>query len=105
MATWTPTIPAGGSAIIPNFATVQGNNKQAKNTMTNLVSLPSNSLHCLTAPRAVIELVKPTAGRFAMLLAVYLPGQTKQGDRFTVRLQQRNERGIVGGASVVVVAG
>ena len=51
VATWTPTIPAGGSAIIPNFATVQGNNKQAKNTMTNLVSLPSNSLHCLTAPQ------------------------------------------------------
>ena len=47
-ATWTPTSPAGGSAIIMNFATVQGNNKQAKNTMTNLVSLPSNSLHCLS---------------------------------------------------------
>jgi hypothetical protein len=48
IATYTPTIPAGGQAVVMTFATVGGNNKQAKNTVTNVVALPSNSLFCLS---------------------------------------------------------
>ena len=46
--TYTPTIPGNGSVVIMTFATVQGNNKQAKNTVQNVVGLPSNTLTCLT---------------------------------------------------------
>ncbi len=48
VATYTPTIPAGGSVIVMTFATVQGNNKQAKNAVENVVSLPSVALKCLS---------------------------------------------------------
>jgi hypothetical protein len=48
IVTYAPTIPANGTVIIMTMATVQGNNKQTKNTVTNLVTLPSNTLTCLT---------------------------------------------------------
>ncbi len=48
IVTYNPTIPAGGSVIIMTFTSVQGNFKQAKNAMENLISLPSPALHCLS---------------------------------------------------------
>jgi hypothetical protein len=46
--TFAPTIAPGASAIVMTFVTVQGNKKQVKNTVTNLVDLPSGSLACLS---------------------------------------------------------
>jgi hypothetical protein len=46
--TYTPTIPPGGSVVIMTLTTVQGNFKQAKNEVTNLVALPSDTLTCMT---------------------------------------------------------
>lgn len=46
--TYNPTIPANGSVIILTLATVQGNFKEAKNTVENLVDLPSSTLKCMT---------------------------------------------------------
>ncbi len=48
IVTYTPTIPAGGSVIIMTFATVQGNFKQAKKAVENLVDLPTPTLNCMT---------------------------------------------------------
>ncbi len=48
IATYMPTIPAGGTAIIMTFASVQGNFKQAKNAMEDLVDLPTPTLNCMT---------------------------------------------------------
>jgi hypothetical protein len=50
IATYTPTIPAGGSVVVMTFVTVQGNKKQVKNTVQNLVSnpLPSNAIKCMS---------------------------------------------------------
>jgi hypothetical protein len=48
IVTYNPTIPAGGSAIIMTFTSVQGNFKQAKSTMENLIDLPSPTLHCMS---------------------------------------------------------
>ena len=47
IVTYNPTIPAGGSAIIMTFTSVQGNFKQAKSTMENLIDLPSATLNCM----------------------------------------------------------
>jgi hypothetical protein len=47
-ATYIPTIPAGGTVIIMTMATVQGNFKQAKNTTSNIVTLPSNTIQCMS---------------------------------------------------------
>ncbi|MCW5893132.1 MAG: hypothetical protein KIT14_21670 [bacterium] len=46
--TWTPTIAAGGTAIVMTFSTVQGSSKQAKNTVENLVDLDAKSINCLS---------------------------------------------------------
>ena len=48
IATYTPTIAPGASAIVMTFTTVQGNNKQAKNTMENVVGLPSKAITCVS---------------------------------------------------------
>jgi hypothetical protein len=48
IVTFAPTIPAGGTAIIMTFTTVQGNLKNAKNTAENVVALPSKSLKCMS---------------------------------------------------------
>jgi hypothetical protein len=48
VATYTPTIPAGGSVIIMTLTTVQGNFKQAKSTVENLVGLPSDTIKCMS---------------------------------------------------------
>jgi len=44
------TIPAGGTAIVMTFVTVQGKNKQAKSTCENIVTdpLPSNAIKCMS---------------------------------------------------------
>jgi hypothetical protein len=47
IATYTPTIPAGGTAIIMTLASVQGNFKQAKNAAENLIGLPTPTLNCM----------------------------------------------------------
>jgi len=46
--TYTPTIPAGGTAIIMTFATVQGSSKEAMKTVENVVGLPANAVTCLS---------------------------------------------------------
>lgn len=63
VATYTPTIPAGGSAIVMTFATVQGNNKQAKNAVENVVALPSVALKCMSEEQLsqVVNFPKITA--------------------------------------------
>jgi hypothetical protein len=48
VVTYTPTIPAGGSVVIMTLTTVQGNFKQAKNTVENLVGLPSDTIKCMS---------------------------------------------------------
>lgn len=50
IATYTPTIQPGQSAIVMTFVTVQGNNKQVKNTVEGLVAnpLPSKAIKCMT---------------------------------------------------------
>ncbi len=48
IATYRPTIPAGGSAVILTLATVQGNFKHAKKQIENLVDLPSSALRCMS---------------------------------------------------------
>jgi hypothetical protein len=47
-ATYHVTIAPGASAIILTFVTVQGQTKQAKNKASNLVTLPSKAVTCLT---------------------------------------------------------
>ncbi len=46
--TFTPTIAPGQSAIVMTFATVQGNTKQAKSKMENLLGLPSIAIKCMS---------------------------------------------------------
>lgn len=46
--TFTPTIEPGTSAIVMTFATVQGNTKQAKSKMENLIGLPSIAIKCMS---------------------------------------------------------
>ncbi len=46
--TYQPTIQPGASAIVLTYSTVQGNSKQAKQTMQDLVSLPSKAIQCMT---------------------------------------------------------
>jgi hypothetical protein len=48
IATYTPTLEPGQTAIIMTFATVQGNNKQTKQTMERVVTLPAKAVHCLS---------------------------------------------------------
>jgi hypothetical protein len=48
IATYTPTIEPGATVIVMTFVSVQGNNKQVKNTMENVVSLPSKAIACLS---------------------------------------------------------
>jgi hypothetical protein len=48
IVTYNPTIPPGGTVIIMTFTSVQGNFKQAKSTMENLISLPSPTLNCMS---------------------------------------------------------
>jgi hypothetical protein len=48
IVTYNPTIPAGGSVIIMTLTTVQGNFKEAKSTVENLIDLPSSTLHCMS---------------------------------------------------------
>jgi hypothetical protein len=48
IATYTPTIPAGGSVIVMTLTSVQGNFKQAKSTAENLVALPSDTIQCMS---------------------------------------------------------
>src|SRR5579871_759536 len=45
---YAPTIPAGGTAIVMTFVTVQGNNKDAKKTVEDVATLPSTALNCLS---------------------------------------------------------
>ena len=57
------------------------------------------------APRAVVELVLPRAGRFALQLAVSLPATAGKGEKFFVRVSQRSRsRGVTGGATLAFVA-
>jgi hypothetical protein len=48
--TFAPTIPAGGTAIIMTFVTVQGSANQAKTTASNLVAtpIPSDAINCMS---------------------------------------------------------
>jgi hypothetical protein len=46
--TYQPTIQPGASAIILTYSSVQGNTKQAKKAMQDLVSLPSTAITCMT---------------------------------------------------------
>ena len=48
IATYNPTIQPGGSAIIMTFVTVQGSSKEVKNTVENIVTLPSSTVKCMT---------------------------------------------------------
>lgn len=48
IATFAPTIQPGESAIVMTFVTVQGNNKQAKKSMENVVTLPSSAIYCMS---------------------------------------------------------
>ncbi len=50
IATYYPTIQPGQTVIVMTFVTVQGNNKQVKNTVENLVAnpLPSKAIKCMT---------------------------------------------------------
>jgi hypothetical protein len=48
VVTYTPTIPAGGSVIVMTLTSVQGNFKQAKSTVENLVTLPSDTIKCMS---------------------------------------------------------
>src|SRR5262249_10570634 len=45
---YTPSLEPGASAIVMTFVTVQGNKKQAKKTVRNLVTLPPKAITCLT---------------------------------------------------------
>jgi hypothetical protein len=47
-AVFTPTIQPGQSAIVMTFATVQGNNGDAKNAISNVIGLPSGALQCMS---------------------------------------------------------
>jgi hypothetical protein len=47
---YTPSLEPGASAIVMTFVTVQGNKKQAKRTVQNLVTLPAKAIACLTQP-------------------------------------------------------
>jgi hypothetical protein len=47
-AVFTPTIQPGQSAIIMTFATVQGNNNDAKNAISKVIGLPSGAIQCIT---------------------------------------------------------
>ena len=47
IATYTPTLQPGQSVVIMTFVTVQGNNKQAKKAMENVVTLPSSAINCI----------------------------------------------------------
>ncbi len=46
--TYSPTIQPGQSAIVLTFVTVQGNTKQARNTVENLVTLPAKAIYCMS---------------------------------------------------------
>jgi hypothetical protein len=46
--TYSPTIQPGHSAIILTYTTVQGNTKQARNTVQNVVDLPAKAIFCLS---------------------------------------------------------
>ena len=46
--TYRPTIAPGASVIIMTFTTVQGKAKQAKQTVSNLVTLPANAIKCMS---------------------------------------------------------
>ena len=46
--TYRPTIAPGQSVIIMTFTTVQGKAKQAKQTASSLVSLPSSAIKCMS---------------------------------------------------------
>ncbi len=46
--TYRPTIEPGRSAIILTYVTVQGNTKQAKNTVKNLIDLPAKGIFCMS---------------------------------------------------------
>jgi hypothetical protein len=48
IATYTPTIQPGQSVSVLTFVTVEGNNKQAKQAMQNVVALPSSAITCLS---------------------------------------------------------
>jgi hypothetical protein len=48
IATFTPTIPPGATIIVMTFVTVEGNNKMAKQSMQNAVTLPSTAVACLS---------------------------------------------------------
>lgn len=48
--TYTPTIPAGGTAIVMTFVTVQGKSSAAKNTVEDIVTtpLPAQAITCMS---------------------------------------------------------
>ncbi len=46
--TYSPLIQPGASAILLTFVTVQGNTKNAKSTVQNLVTLPAKAIFCLS---------------------------------------------------------
>jgi hypothetical protein len=45
---YAPTIQPGQSAIVLTYVTVQGNTKQAKNTVKNVVDLPAKAISCMS---------------------------------------------------------
>jgi hypothetical protein len=47
IATYTPTIQPGQSVIVMTFVTAEGNNKQARKAMENVVTLPSSAIFCI----------------------------------------------------------
>ena len=56
------------------------------------------------APRAVVELILPRAGRFAMQFAIDLPAQSQKTEKFLLRVAQRSgSRGVTGGATLAFV--
>jgi len=62
-AVFAPTLQPGETAIIMTFATVQGNNKQAKNTISKVIGLPSGALQCMSELQLsqVVNFAKITA--------------------------------------------
>ena len=66
------------------------------------VTLDRRAAVRIESPRAVIGLIRPGPGRFALQLEVRPPARGSASRRYEVRLTQRvRERGVTGGASVV----
>jgi subtilisin family serine protease len=57
----------------------------------------------IESPRAVVELIVPKAGRYALELAVSPPAKVRKGEKFLVRVAQRSpSRGVTGGATLML---